>query len=66
MNKKILIIVTSNDELGDSGEKTGFHLSELTIPFFTFLEAGYHIDIASPKGGEAPIDPNSYDLKIDE
>lgn len=55
----IAIIVTSNDEMGDTGEKTGFHYEELSTPYFAFTEAGYHVSFASPKGGKPPADPSS-------
>ena len=56
---KILIVVTSHDELGDTGEKTGFWLEEFVAPYYTFLDAGAVVTIASPKGGEPPLDPKS-------
>lgn len=62
---KILFVVTNHATLGDTREKTGFHLSEMTEPFIAFAKANIDIDIASPKGGEPPIDPSSYDLKHD-
>lgn len=58
-DKRILIVVTSHAELGDTGNPTGFHLEELTHPYYAFTDAGYRVDIASVRGGEAPIDPNS-------
>jgi len=57
--KRILIAVTSHDKLGDTGNPTGFHLEELTHPYYAFKDAGHTVDIASVHGGEAPIDPNS-------
>jgi putative intracellular protease/amidase len=57
--KRILIVTTSHDQLGDTGNQTGFHLEELTHPFYAFKDAGHTVDIASIKGGEAPIDPGS-------
>jgi putative intracellular protease/amidase len=62
-NKNILIVLTSNDDLGESGRKTGFWLPELTHPYYAFLDAGYSVDVASIQGGMAPIDSNSYDSK---
>ncbi len=56
-SKRVLMIVTSQSELGDTGLPTGFWLPELTHPYFEVMNAGYTIDIASPKGGNAPIDP---------
>lgn len=64
-NKHILFIVTSHDQFGSTDQKTGFHLSEMTDPFILLSKAGFNIDIASPKGGSAPIDPSSYDLTIE-
>jgi len=58
---KVLIVLTSNSQLGDTGGKTGFWLPELTHPYYELKDAGYAIDIASIQGGMAPIDPNSYD-----
>ncbi len=59
MSKRILMIVTSHDRLGDTDKKTGFWLEELAAPYRVFAEAGAHIDIASPKGGKPPADPGS-------
>jgi len=56
---KILMVLTSHDELGDTGRKTGFWLEEFAAPYFTFKDAGIDITIASPKGGEPPLDPMS-------
>lgn len=56
MTKKILIVVTSHEELGNTGKKTGFYLSEVTHPYDVFTRAGYEVDFVSPKGGKAPID----------
>lgn len=58
-NAKILFVVTSHDELGDTGEKTGFWVEELVAPYYTLADAGAQITLASPKGGQAPIDPTS-------
>ncbi|MFT5431081.1 MAG: putative intracellular protease/amidase [Myxococcota bacterium] len=54
--KKILMVLTSHGELGDTGRKTGFYLSEVTHPYEVFTKAGYSIDFVSPKGGAAPMD----------
>lgn len=62
-NKNILIVLTSHDELGDSGRDTGFWLPELTHPYYELVDAGYHVDVASIQGGMAPIDAKSYDSK---
>ena len=59
MSKKILIVLTSHDALGDTGEKTGFWLEELAAPYYTFLDAGVELTLASPKGGQPPLDPKS-------
>lgn len=56
MNKKILFVVTSHDKKGDTGEKTGFYLSEVSHPWEVLHAAGYEIDFVSPKGGKAPVD----------
>lgn len=56
---KILMVLTSHDKLGDTGKKTGFWLEEFAAPYYTFLDAGAEITLASPKGGQPPIDPKS-------
>lgn len=56
---KVLMVLTSHDQLGDTGRKTGFWLEELAAPYYVFEEAGYHITLASPKGGRPPLDPKS-------
>ena len=56
---KVLLIVTSHEQMGDSGERTGFWLEELAAPYREFAEAGAQVDIASPRGGKAPADPRS-------
>lgn len=56
---RILMIVTSHDEMGDTGHKTGIWLEEFAAPYYRFLDAGAEITIASPKGGQPPLDPNS-------
>ncbi|MGW2363068.1 type 1 glutamine amidotransferase domain-containing protein, partial [Streptomyces phaeofaciens] len=56
---KVLIVLTSHDELGDTGRKTGFWLEELAAPYYHFKEAGWEITLASPKGGRPPLDPKS-------
>lgn len=60
--KKALIVVTNHEALGNTGEKTGWYLPEVTHVYFPLLDAGFHIDFASPKGGIAPLDQKSYDL----
>ncbi len=61
MNKKILFVVTSNDKLGNAAEKTGFWSEELAAPYYSLKDNGVEIEIASPLGGEVPIDPKSKD-----
>ena len=56
---KILIVLTSHDQLGDTGRKTGFWLEELAAPYYAFTDAGAQIVLASPKGGQPPLDPKS-------
>ncbi|AGI67390.1 putative DJ-1/PfpI family protein [Octadecabacter antarcticus 307] len=55
----ILMVLTSHDELGDTGNKTGFWLEEFAAPYFIFKDADATITLASPKGGQPPIDPSS-------
>lgn len=59
MKKRILFIVTSHSEMGDTGKKTGIWAEELTKPYEIFTDAGYEVDIYSPKGGSIVFDPNS-------
>lgn len=56
---KILMVLTSHDKMGDTGKKTGFWLEEFAAPYFIFKDAGADITLASPKGGQPPIDPMS-------
>ena len=56
---KILIVLTSHDQLGDTGKKTGFWLEEFAAPYYVFKDAGAVITLASPKGGQPPLDPKS-------
>jgi putative intracellular protease/amidase len=55
----ILMILTSHDQLGDTGEKTGFWLEEFAAPYYVLKDAGAQITLASPKGGQPPLDPKS-------
>lgn len=55
----ILMVLTSHDQLGDTGHKTGFWLEEFASPYYVFKDAGARITLASPKGGQPPIDPKS-------
>ena len=55
----ILMVLTSHDRLGDTGKKTGFWLEEFAAPYYVFKDAGANIALASPKGGQPPLDPKS-------
>ena len=56
---KVLMVITSHDQLGNTGRKTGFWLEELAAPYFVFKDSGAEITLASPKGGRPPLDPKS-------
>jgi putative intracellular protease/amidase len=56
---KILMVLTSHDQLGDTGRKTGFWLEEFAAPYYQFKDAGVDVAIASPNGGQPPLDPKS-------
>lgn len=56
---KVLMILTSHDKLGDTGKKTGFWLEEFAAPYYVLLDAGAEITLASPAGGQPPLDPES-------
>jgi putative intracellular protease/amidase len=56
---KVLMVITSHDQLGDTGRKTGFWLEELAAPYYVFKDSGAEITLASPKGGRPPLDPKS-------
>jgi putative intracellular protease/amidase len=56
---KIVMVLTSHSELGNTGKKTGFWIEEFAAPYYVFIDAGASITIASPKGGQPPIDPSS-------
>lgn len=58
---KILLVLTSHDQLGDTGKKTGFWLEELAAPYYALKDAGAELVLASPKGGQPPLDPKSDD-----
>jgi putative intracellular protease/amidase len=64
---KVLMVITSHDQLGDTGRKTGFWLEELAAPYYVFKDAGVEITLASPKGGRPPLDPksNEPDMRTD-
>ncbi len=59
--KKILMVLTSHDQLGNTGAKTGFWLEEYAAPYYAFKDAGANITVASPLGGQPPLDPKSDD-----
>lgn len=67
--RKILFVLTNHDKLGpadaDSADPTGFHLSEAATPWKVLTDAGFDVDLATPAGGQAPIDPSSKDLDDD-
>lgn len=63
--KYVLLVLTNHAELGDTGKKTGFYLSEAAHPYKVFDDKGYFVTLASPEGGFAPIDPKSLDLDDD-
>lgn len=56
---KVLMVLTSHDRLGDTGKKTGFWLEEFAAPYYVFKDAGLDVALASPKGGQPPLDPKS-------
>src|SRR5262245_22075373 len=58
-NMKIVMVLTSHDQLGNTGRKTGFWLEEFAAPYFVFRDAGVELTLASPKGGQPPVDPKS-------
>jgi putative intracellular protease/amidase len=59
MTRKILMVITSHDELGNTGKKTGFWVEEFAAPYYAFIDAGVEVTLATPQGGQAPIDPTS-------
>ncbi|HZV22577.1 MAG TPA: type 1 glutamine amidotransferase domain-containing protein, partial [Luteimonas sp.] len=56
---KVLMVLTSHDQLGDTGKQTGFWLEEFAAPYYVFKDAGVGVALASPKGGQPPLDPKS-------
>src|ERR1700726_1955427 len=56
---KIVMVLTSHDKLGNTGKPTGFWLEEFAAPYFVFKDAGVKLTLASPKGGQPPLDPKS-------
>jgi len=59
--KKVLFVLTSHDKLGDTGEKTGYWTEEFAAPYYELADKGVQIDIATPLGGQPPVDPKSDD-----
>ncbi len=57
--KHVLMVLTSHDRLGDTGHPTGFWLEEFAAPYYTFVDAGLKVSLASPRGGQPPLDPKS-------
>ncbi|MFQ3201107.1 MAG: putative intracellular protease/amidase, partial [Zhongshania sp.] len=57
--KKVLMVITSHADLGSTGDKTGFWVEEFAAPYYAFIDAGAHVTLASPAGGQPPIDPKS-------
>lgn len=64
--KRALLVVTSHSAIPGSNEKTGYYLPEVTHPYLALISKGFKVDIASPSGGEAPMDPKSNDLSDPE
>ena len=58
---KVLIVLTSHDQLGDTGIKTGFWLEEFASPYYHLKDAGVQVTLASPRGGQPPLDPKSHE-----
>lgn len=58
--KKVLFVLTSHDKLGDTGEKTGFWIEEFAAPYYTLIDNGFEVTIASPLGGQPPIDRSNF------
>src|SRR5210317_575276 len=56
---RVLMVLTSHDQLGNTGQKTGFWLEEFAAPYYVLLDAGAALTLASPKGGQPPLDPKS-------
>jgi len=61
---KVLMVLTSHDQLGNTGRKTGFWLEELAAPYYVFKDSGAEITLASPKGGRPPLDPKSNEAEF--
>ena len=65
MGKNILVVLTSHDRLGETGHQTGFWLEELATPYYVFKDAGAVVTLASPDGGNPPLDPKSDDVSAE-
>lgn len=63
MSKKVLIVVTSNPRLGDTGRATGIWAEELAVPYYALVDAGVAVELASPQGGPVPFDPASLQAR---
>jgi putative intracellular protease/amidase len=61
---QVLFVATSHDKMGDTSDKTGIWLEELAAPYYVFKEVGIDITVASPKGGQVPIDPKSMGIVV--
>ena len=61
---KVLMVLTSHDQLGNTGRKTGFWLEELAAPYYVFKDSGAEITLASPRGGRPPLDPKSNEAEF--
>jgi putative intracellular protease/amidase len=61
---KVLLVLTSHDQLGNTGKKTGFWLEELAAPYYAFKDAGAEMTLTSPKGGQPPLDPKSDETEF--
>lgn len=59
MKPQILMIITSNAEMGSSDRQTGFWAEEVAVPYYELVDAGAEVILASPKGGAVPVDPSS-------
>ena len=57
--KKVLFVLPSHDQLGNTGQKTGYWLEEFASPYYEFVDNEYDVKIASPNGGKPPVDPKS-------
>ncbi len=57
--RRILLVATNHDVLGEGGDPTGVAISEVTEPYYDFLDAGIQVDLASPRGGVIPVDPQT-------